>query len=120
MLPVLFLIVFGSIQACNVIFLQQFITEIGYQGALYAGRPDATEAEVESDLQAMLSARGVTGAVVEVSGTAGESFDTLTATQVYRVRIQVAPNVLHFGPSITNYSLLTTESFGRRPLFENQ
>ncbi|MEZ6133466.1 MAG: pilus assembly protein [Pirellulaceae bacterium] len=114
-LPPLFVIVFGSIQACNAIFLQQFITEVGYQGALFATRGDATEASVEADMLDILTARGLSGATVELTGAAGEDFDTLGSQAIFRVHISVPATALHSGPSLASFGLLTTESYGARP-----
>ena len=38
-LPVLVLIIMGSIEACNLTFLKQKLTEAAYQGAMVATQP---------------------------------------------------------------------------------
>jgi len=58
-LPVLVLIVLGSIEACNMIFLKQALTEAAYQGALEAIKPNATQTAVESRIQSVLTARNI-------------------------------------------------------------
>ena len=53
-MPVLFVVIYGSIEASNLLYLQQAITETAYDGALRASRPGATDAEVQADLQALM------------------------------------------------------------------
>ncbi len=96
-LPVLTLVIFGSIEICNVIHLKHTLTEAGYVGALYASQPRATEAEIIQQVQTVLSARDIVGASVSVDGN-GASFDVLDAGQLFTVHVEatVAGNV--FGP----------------------
>ena len=43
-LPILFILIFGGIEIANAIFLQQFVSETSYQGALDAMQPNSLEA----------------------------------------------------------------------------
>ena len=65
-MPVLFVLIYGSIEASNLLYLQQAITETAYDGALRASRPGATDADVQADLAALLEARGITADSIEV------------------------------------------------------
>jgi len=47
-LPVIVLVIFGGIQAANLIFLKQAISEAAYEGALFGSKPEATQAETVS------------------------------------------------------------------------
>ena len=58
-LPMLVLIVFGSIQATNLIYLQHATTAAAYEGMLELARPNATNASVETRIQQVLDAREV-------------------------------------------------------------
>lgn len=58
-LPMLVLIVFGSIQATNLIYLQHATTAAAYEGMLELARPNATNASVETRIQQVLEAREV-------------------------------------------------------------
>ncbi len=114
-LPPLFLIIFGAIEACNAIFLHQFLTEVSYEGAISASRLNVTEATVVSNMNNLLQARGISGATVSIVGTGGEAFDTLTADQLYKVSVTVPAEAIHAGPSIAPYVNLRAEAFGRHP-----
>jgi Flp pilus assembly protein TadG len=59
-LPVLVLIVFGSIQATNLIYLQHAATSAAYEGMLELAKPNATNESVEARIQQVLDAREVT------------------------------------------------------------
>ena len=67
-LPVLSLVIFGSIEMCNVIHLKQTLTEVGYVGALVGSQPRATEVEIVQRVQTVLAARNIAGASVSVDG----------------------------------------------------
>ena len=58
-LPVIVVIIFGSIEACTMIFLQQSLSAAAYEGARVAARSKATNAEVDLRIEEVLSARQV-------------------------------------------------------------
>jgi Flp pilus assembly protein TadG len=66
-LPLLATIVFGSIQACNMLYLRHAVLSSAYQGSLEAAHPDATTASITQSVQNMLTVRGVSGATISVS-----------------------------------------------------
>jgi TadE-like protein len=59
-LPVLVLIVFGSIQATDLIYLQHAATSAAYEGMLELARPNATNESVVARAQQLLDARELT------------------------------------------------------------
>jgi hypothetical protein len=65
-LPLLTLLVFGSIQACNLIYLKHAITSAAYEGTLEMAKENATNASVETRAQQVLDARGVTSTDIKV------------------------------------------------------
>lgn len=65
-LPLLVLLVFGSIQACDMIYLRHSLTTAAYEGSLEVSRPDATTAAVEGRIQQVLELRGVADARIEL------------------------------------------------------
>lgn len=65
-LPVLSLIVFGAIQATNLIFLQHAVTAAAYEGALELAKPNATNSSVQTRIQQVLDAREVTGSTISI------------------------------------------------------
>jgi Flp pilus assembly protein TadG len=78
-LPVLVLIVLGSIELTNFIYLKQSLTSAAYEGAREAVRRDATDASVTTVAQSVLAARRIAGATVRVSpGTRTNTGSLLT------------------------------------------
>lgn len=65
-LPVLALIVFGAIQATNLIFLQHAVTAAAYEGALELAKPNCTNSTVQTRIQQVLDAREVTGSTIRI------------------------------------------------------
>ncbi len=65
-LPVLSLVVFGSIQATNLIFLQHAATAAAYEGSLELAKSNATNASVEARIQQVLDARDVVNSTITI------------------------------------------------------
>lgn len=113
-LPVLALVIFGSIEACNVIFLKQTLVEAAYEGALIGSQPRATEAKIEDRVQAVLSARKIAGANVSVQGN-GASFDALRAGELFTIHVDatVAGNV-HVPIRFATFDTVESEVVGQK------
>ena len=58
-LPVLLLLVLGSIETCNVVFQKQTMTAAAYEAARIAIRQDATSAEAQSIAGQVMTARNI-------------------------------------------------------------
>ncbi len=58
-LPLLLLLVFGSIEIANSIFLAQTLSFASYEGAREAARPGATAAQVNDRVAQIMHARGI-------------------------------------------------------------
>ncbi len=86
-LPLIILIVFGSIEACNAIYLQQVVTEVAYQGALVGNQFDATEQDMLDRMQDYVDQTSFSGITFDVVGTDGTPFDDLVRGQSYRVTV---------------------------------
>ena len=65
-LPVLVLIMFGSIQATNLIFLQHATTSAAYEGSLEMSKRNATNTSVEARIQQVLDARDVVNSTISI------------------------------------------------------
>lgn len=65
-LPLLTLIMFGSIQATNLIFLQHATTAAVYEGSLEMAKSNATNASVQSRIQQVLDARDVVNSTISI------------------------------------------------------
>lgn len=96
-LPMLVTLGFGSIQACNALFLKHALTTAAYEGTLEAAQASATPAKVRSAAQRMLTALGVRGSTVTVRPN---SFSSLAAGSQVTVIVTapVASNLT--GPTI--------------------
>jgi Flp pilus assembly protein TadG len=87
-LPLIVLIVFGSIEACNAIYLQQVVTEVAYQGALAGNQFDATEQSVLDRMQDYIDQTSFSGVTFNVVGTDGSTpFNDLVRGQSFRVTV---------------------------------
>lgn len=65
-LPVIVILVLGSIEATTMIFLKQSLTVAAYEGARTAIVPDATSADVQQICEEILADRRVNNASVSI------------------------------------------------------
>jgi Flp pilus assembly protein TadG len=100
-LPVLVLIVFGSIEIAGSIFMKQTLTSAAHEGALTGMRLNAQETEIITRVNQILTARGVTGCTTQVV-TDGPAFADLNPGDMFRVEIQ--------NPSANTFINLTSVS----------
>ena len=96
-LPVLVLIVFGSIEANNAIYLQQVLTEVAYQGALEGVDVSATEQDVINRMQDYVDETSFSGVTFDVEGTDGTDFDLLVPGDSFRVSVTAPYESLSVG-----------------------
>jgi len=66
-LPLLVLLVFGSIELANFIFLTQTLSFASYEGAREAVRPGATVADVNDRVGQIMHARGILDYAVSIT-----------------------------------------------------
>lgn len=95
-LPVLLILVFGSMEVANGIFLEQSLTVAAYEGARSASSAGGTVAEAQQRIQDVLQSRGVTGQTVTVvpAVTAATARGTLVTVTVSVPGAQQALNPL--------------------------
>jgi len=74
-LPVIVLLVLGTVEACSMVFLKQSLSVAAYEGARAAIEKDATTAHVRAVCQQVLTDRNVQGGVVTITPTKFESLD---------------------------------------------
>ena len=96
-LPLLVLVIFGSIEACNMIFLKQSLTEAAHQGALSAMKKSAVETDVTSRIQAILDARNITASTIVI---ADGNFAALNTGDVFTVRVSTDADANRISPTI--------------------
>lgn len=90
-LPVVVLLVVGSIECCGMIFLKQALASASYEGIRVAVMPDATQADVEQRCQDVLTARDINDATVTISPM---PFEPVTAGNLITVTVS-APSSTH-------------------------
>jgi Flp pilus assembly protein TadG len=90
MLPLIVMIVFGSIEMSNGIFMKQAMGLAAYEGARAAAKPGANTSDVTARVQDVLTARGISGQTVTVTPSIDSSTPRGTRVSV-RVRAAATP-----------------------------
>lgn len=106
LLPVMILLVFGSIEMANGIFLKQAISVSAYEGARAGSRSGGTEAEVKSRISEVLTSRGIKNQTVTIS----PSLTGIARGTKVTVTVSVPPSEL--GTAIP-LAFLKTKTFSR-------
>jgi hypothetical protein len=65
-LPILTLVVFGSIQACNLIYLKHGCVTAAYEATLELAKHNATSASIVTRAEQVLEARSVRDAQIQI------------------------------------------------------
>lgn len=86
-LPVIALLVFGSIQACNLVYLKHAITSAGYEGTLELSRPNSTTESVIARVDQVLDMYNVKKTTVSVL-SGGEPLDAIATGEPVRIRVR--------------------------------
>jgi Flp pilus assembly protein TadG len=89
-LPVLTLVVFGSLQACNLLYLKHAVVTATYEATLELSKRNATNSSVVARAQQVLDARGVTSSTIRILPA---SVDVSTASLGQEVSIEVTAEV---------------------------
>ena len=66
-MPLIMLLLLGTIDACSMIFMKQSLTIAAYEGARTSVIPGADASEIEADCLQVTSDRGIQGATVTVT-----------------------------------------------------
>ena len=88
-IPVVMLIMFGTLETCSGVFLKETLTVTAYEGCRVGVRRRATRTDVINECNAVLAARGVTGATVSVTPA---DFSTLSALDPISVTVSAPTN----------------------------
>lgn len=83
-LPILIMIILGTVEACGMIYLKQTLCVAAYEGARGAVVPGATRNDIERRCNTILSQRQVTGATIVISP---DDFESQPAQSWITVRI---------------------------------
>ena len=89
-LPMMMLLVFGSIQLCDLIFLQQTVVSAAYEGTIELARPNASSASVVNRVEQILTMHDIQGFEVKILPEGTEVGDLATGTPV---QIEVSADV---------------------------
>lgn len=66
-LPLVVVLILGSVEACSMIFLKQSLTIASYEGGRKALEPGATTAEVESAINQILTDRRIVNSTIRIT-----------------------------------------------------
>lgn len=92
-LPVVLLVVFGTLETCEMIQLKQSLTVAAYEGVRTALVPDVEDGSVEVVCQELLAERGVNDAIITITPTSVASAPVGTYVSV-EIRAPIASNCL--------------------------
>ncbi|MBX3425179.1 MAG: pilus assembly protein [Pirellulales bacterium] len=93
-LPLLVLIVFGSIQACNLIYLRHGLVTAAYEGTLELAKPNASNASIRVRAEQVLAARGIRNAQLQILPAGTEASSSMRGTPLtIDIRAEVKPNI---------------------------
>ena len=89
-LPLIILIVFGSIEAASMLFLKQAMVQGAYEGVKTAIKPDSTNAEVTAAIDQMLAGRNLTGVQILIEPS---SIDGIDPGELVRITVSAPGEV---------------------------
>jgi hypothetical protein len=93
-LPLLTLVVFGSIQACNLIYLKHGCITAAYEATLELAKSNATNASITSRAQQVLTARGIRSSRIRMLPASTEASNAARGTAfTIEVTADVRPNM---------------------------
>ena len=112
-LPMLFLIIFGSIQIANALYTQQFLTEVCYQGALQGMSPFSDESSIEATMNDILNSRNISGAQIELTGLDGTTpFESLSSGSPFIASVTLSPTSTYGGPMLVQIIQMESSASG--------
>lgn len=88
--PLIVLLVGGTIETCDLIFLRNSLTAAAYSGTLEASRYGSTEATVRDQIEQTLSATSVESATIVLSGPNGSAFDQSVRGDFVSIQVSAA------------------------------
>lgn len=81
-LPLIVLIVFGSIEAASMLFLRQATVQSAYEGAKVAIQADATDADVQAAATQVIAGRQLSNVTISTIPASIDDLDPGTTIQV--------------------------------------
>lgn len=86
-LPIFFLLLFGSIEACNMVFLKQVLTASAYEAAREAIEPEATTIGAKQRAHDVLTSRSISAYAVTLSPS---NIEDLNPGETIRVSVSAS------------------------------
>lgn len=113
-LPVMLLVILGSVDICNNIFVKQFMTEVSYQGAIEGSDAGISEADLHQSINAYLAARNIGNATIATQGIDGTPYDDVIRGEMFEVVVSLASIDRESSPVIIQFIDLNARSVGVR------
>lgn len=95
-IPAIALLVFGSIEAANSIFVKQALTSAAFEAASAASKSGASDAAVRAHCEQVLDARGITERTIDITPIVEPNMDGGT---VFTVTVAAPASSLSIGTS---------------------
>jgi Flp pilus assembly protein TadG len=105
-LPVLVVLVFGTVEISNGIFLRQALSEAAYEGARAAARPLGTQVSTQARIREVLASRGIDNETVTFSPSPN------TAARGTKLQVTVSVPASELG-AISPLQYLQSKTFTR-------
>ena len=110
-IPVVILVMFGTLETCSGIFLNESLKIVAYEGARVGVRRGATFASVQERCEEVLAARNVTGAAITISPSNFESLAalepiTVTVTAPYAGNSALAFSIFELRDSTASVAMM--------------
>lgn len=112
-MPLLVIVVLGTVEACQMVFVKHSLVIAAYEGTRAALAPNGDATIVESATQAVLDARGVANATITVDPAdinAADVGDVLSVT----VSVPMADNAFFFGNLGFSNAVVTSRVAGMK------
>lgn len=112
-LPLIVLLILGTIESCSMIFLKQSLTIASYEGARRALEPGAMASDVEAVINQVLSDRRIVDGTVQITPNdfqnafTGDSIEIVVTAPCETNRI--IPMKFYAGQSITGTTTMLKE-----------
>ena len=88
------LVVFGSIQTCNLIYLKHGVTTAAYEGTLELAKRNATNSSIIARAEQVLEARGIKAGQIRILPIGADATTTPQGNPLsIEVKAPVAPNM---------------------------
>jgi Flp pilus assembly protein TadG len=104
-LPIIVLLVIGTIEACSMVFLKQSLAVAAYEGARTAIIPNATTAQIKAAAEQVLKDRKIDNATVTITPT---NIDALVPGDFVDVKVSapcnansIVPNKFYKGKTLS-------------------